>query len=154
MRRAPLRWKILLYSSALLIGLIMAMLIYVNHQAERFVRENTGAELKRGIERIHAAEAERLEALQLTARLVASFPDLKALLTTDFATIRDFLNDQKENVRFGLLIVLDPRGNVVARSDTVAPTPLPNADAMWVKPSLTGRAAFAILSTESGAYYT
>src|SRR6266545_3234323 len=136
MRRAPLRWKMLLYSSALVVGLITAMLVYVNYRAERFVRENTGAELERGKERIHAAEAERLEALQLTARLVASFPDLKGLLTTDFATIRDFLNDQKENVRFELLIVLDPTGRVVARSDTVAPTPLPDANAMWVQPIL------------------
>src|SRR5439155_177288 len=150
MRRMPLLWKILLYSSSLLVGLITAMLVYVNHQAERFVGENTGAELKRGIERIHAAEAERLERLELTARLVASFPSLKALLATDFATIRDFLNEQKENVRFELLIVLDPSGRVVARNDTVAPAPLPDAEARWVQPILTGRPALSVLATERG----
>ena len=150
----PLLWKILLYSSSLLVGLITAMLVYVNHQAERFVGENTGAELKRGIERIHAAEAERLERLELTARLVASFPSLKALLATDFATIRDFLNEQKENVRFELLIVLDPSGRVVARNDTVAPVPLPDAEARWVQPILAGRPALSVLATESGVYHT
>src|SRR5438876_10728265 len=138
MRRMPLLWKILLYSSSLLVGLITATLVYVNHQAERFVGENTGAELKRGIERIHAAEAERLERLALTARLVASFPSLKALLATDFATIRDFLNEQKENVRCELLSVLDPSGRVVARNDTVAPAPLPDAEARWMQPILAG----------------
>src|SRR5207247_5334722 len=142
MRRMPLLWKILLYSSSLLVGLITASLVYVNHQAERFVRENIGADLKRGVERIHAAEAERLERLELTARLVASFPELKALLReTDYATIRDYLKDQKETVRFELLIVLDPGGRVVARSDTFAPVPLPDAEARWVQPILAGRPA-------------
>src|SRR5437870_1784646 len=35
MRRMPLLWKILLYSSSLLVGLITAMLVYVNHLAGR-----------------------------------------------------------------------------------------------------------------------
>jgi len=154
MPRTPLLWKILLYSSSLLVALIAAMLVYVNHQAERFVRENIGAELKRGVERIHAAEAERLERLELTARLVASFPELKALLReTDYATIRDHLKDQKETVRFELLIVLDPGGRVVARSDTFAPAPLPDAEARWVQPILAGRPALGVLATETAVYH-
>jgi hypothetical protein len=37
MVRLRLRWKILLYSSALLVALIAATLIYVSHQAGQFV---------------------------------------------------------------------------------------------------------------------
>src|SRR5947207_6314296 len=51
-------------------------------------------------------------------------------------------------------MVLDPGGRVVARSDTFAPTPLPDAEALWVQPILAGRPALGVLATESGVYHT
>lgn len=151
--RLRLLWKILLYSSALLLALIAAMLVYVNHLAQGFVSERITEEFEQGREHILAAETERLDDLQLTARLVASFPQLKALLGTDLATIRDFLlSYQQENKRSELLIVLDPAGRVVARTDTPTPVPLPEAEARWVRPSLAGQPATGVLVTPDGFY--
>ena len=60
----------------------------VRQSRERGPRERPGAGAGDG----HAVHEWRLERLQLTARLLASFPELKALFeTTDAATIRDFL---------------------------------------------------------------
>ena len=79
MRRKPLRWKILLYSSVPLTTLIVATLVFVNYQAERFVDERIVGDLEQGYEQIVAAETERLDRLALTAGLLASFPQLKGM---------------------------------------------------------------------------
>ncbi len=129
MRSRPLRRKILIYSSSLLITLIAAMLVYVNYQAAWFVNEHIRQDLESGIRRISEAQNEHLAGLELAAQLIASFPELKALLTTtDLATIRDYLLDyQQRNKRPELLIVLDQKGQVVARTDTLAPLPIRDA---------------------------
>jgi class 3 adenylate cyclase len=153
--RLPLRRRILIYSSGLLIALIAAMLALVNFQSERFVNERIASDLEQGMDRLNNAVNEHLEALQLTARLVASFPDLKALLgDTDTATIRDFLlSYQQENRRAEFLIVLDPAGRVVARTDTTAQTPLQDAIKHWVEPAMAGQPATGVLATETGIYH-
>ncbi|HXE81300.1 MAG TPA: cache domain-containing protein, partial [Vicinamibacterales bacterium] len=70
--------------------------------------------------------------LQLTARLVASFPGLKALFTeTDAATIQDHLRSyQQANPGTPLLIALGATGEVLARTDqaALASTPEPWLD--------------------------
>lgn len=150
----PLRRKILLYSSALILTLSAAMLIYVNYQAERFVNERIGADLEQGRQRIKIIENERRTGLRLTAQLVASFPDLKALLGTDTATIRDFLDSyQKQNRRSELLIALEPTGRVVARTDLPTPLPIPDAGERWVQPALAEQSASGVLTTQQAVYY-
>jgi class 3 adenylate cyclase len=154
--RLRLHWKILLYSSALLVTLIVAMLVYVRSQAAGFVSGRLAEDLERGSQRIKAAENEQLSDLHLTAALVASFPSLNALLgTADLATIRDFLTSyQQRNNGPELLIVLDPKGNVVARTDEMNPEPIPAAGAHWVQPALAGQAANYVLATPHGDYNT
>jgi hypothetical protein len=72
---------------------------------------------------------ERLTALELTARLVASFPELRALFTTDAATIRDYLlSYQQRNPEAPLLVALGPDLSVIARTDDV---PVSTADEEW-----------------------
>ncbi len=80
--RLRLHWKILLYSSALLVTLIVAMLVYVRAQAASFVSGRLAEDLERGSERIRAAENEEMSDLHLMAALVASIPQLNALLGT------------------------------------------------------------------------
>ena len=151
--RIPLRWRILGSTSALLVALISAMLVYVSIQAGKFVNERIASDLDQAREKVEAADGERLETLQLTAHLVASFPELKALLSTDFATVRDFLlSYQQQNRRAELLIVLDPEGRVIARTDTPEPFQVTDAVTRWVKPSLTGQGATGILIATSGIY--
>ncbi|HET7840508.1 MAG TPA: adenylate/guanylate cyclase domain-containing protein [Terriglobia bacterium] len=152
--RITLRWKILLYFSALLVGLIVAMLIFVGYQASRFVGDRIASDLDQGRSRIMATENERLRDMNQTARLVASFPDLKSLLSsTDLATVKDFLSSyQQQNNGPDLLIVLDPTGKVVARTDTPEAEPVPDAAAQWVQPLMAGGPATGFLATQHGAF--
>ncbi len=153
MVRLRLRWKILLYSSALLVALIAATLVYVSHQAGQFVDSRIAQDLERGRQRIQAAENERLDDLKLTAQLVASLPYLKAVLTSDMATMRDTLvSYQQENHRPDLLIVLDSHGATVARTDIPEPVPVLDVDTRWVRPALENRFATGVLTMGSGVY--
>ena len=124
MPKVSLSWKIVVSVSFLLVALIAAMLVYVNSQAESFVNQQMAEELELSRSRIPNAEEQRLSGLRLTARLVASFPELKALLDTDVSTIRDFLMSyQQESRSSQLLIVLDPFGEILARTDGLALEP-------------------------------
>jgi class 3 adenylate cyclase len=153
--RLRLHWKILLYSSALLVTLIVAMLVYVRAQAASFVSRQLTKDLQQGSERIKAAQNEQFASLHLTAALVASFPDLKALLGTDLSTIRDFLNTyQQRNKSPDLLIVLDPNGRVVARTDESNPDSIPEAQQLWVQSALADQPANGVLTTATGVYDT
>jgi class 3 adenylate cyclase len=151
--RLPLRWRILLYSSAVLVILIACMLVYVNFQAHRFVTDRISADLTRGRERISSTLEDEFQDLSLTARLVASIPALKALLGTDLPTIKDFLlSYQQQNQGPDLLIVFDANGQVVARTDSENGEQLPNAQANWVKPALSGKPALGMLPSRAGLY--
>jgi len=154
MLRVPLRWKIVAYTSLLLVALIAGMLVFVNYQAEGFVNRSIAADFEQRQRRVQHAESERLAYLKLTAQLVASFPELRALLATDLPTIRDFLLAyQQQNQRSELLIVLDPTGRVVARTDTIAAEPAADAERLWVRPALARGAATGILVTGRGVYH-
>ena len=152
--KMPLRIRILLYTSALMLSLLAAVFLYINYQAERLVNEGITSDLVRGRNLVAAAEEERLSNLRLTAGLVASFPDLKALLATDVRTIRDFLIDyQRQNPRAELLFVLDTAGKVVARTDLESAEPLRDAKQRWTEPLLVGRNATGVLDIETGLYH-
>jgi class 3 adenylate cyclase len=153
--RITLRWKILLYFSALLVGLIVAMLIFVSIQASKFVGDRVASDLEQGRHRIEGTQNEEVRDLSQTARLVASIPELKALLGTDLVTIKDFLlNYQRQNNGPDVLIVLDANGKVVARTDTLEPDPIPDARTLWVEPSLAGDPAVGVLATPRAVYNT
>src|SRR5262245_9733471 len=140
--KTPLRHKILFYSSALLIVLIVTMLVFVNFLAERFVNERIVNDIEEGRTRISQADQERIGMLKLTAGLVASLPGLKAALSTDTGTVRDFLSYyQQQHTAAQLLIVLDEAGRVVARTDSPEAAPVP--------PELDA----GILSTAQGVYH-
>ena len=89
-------------------------------------------DLERSAELIAAAESERFATLQLTAQVLASVPQLRALLeNTDAATIRDVLQDNLQHA--DLLIVLAPTGQTLARSDAPSPLDLRDVQARWIR---------------------
>src|SRR5687768_9126087 len=109
--KMPLRRKILLYSSSLLIILIVTMLVYVNYQAERFVNERINNDILQGRDRILKAEEERIQSLRLAAGLVAELPTLRATLETDTATVRDSLAEYEQQIpNIDLFILLNGSG--------------------------------------------
>jgi class 3 adenylate cyclase len=153
MRPQSLRTRLLLASSAILAGLIAATLLYVGWQANQFVGERLAADLRRTQELAAAQEAVRHETLRATARLLAAFPELRALIATDAATVRDFLVDYRNRSgRLDLIAALDPSGRVVARTDTLVAAPLPGAAGPWLADSLKGPPATGVLEAESGTY--
>ena len=128
MRRTPFRRKILIYSSALLIALIVAMLLVVNYQGQQFARTTIDREIQGGRQRVLDAERQRVEDLWLTANSITSFPALKELMTqTDGATIRGTLQEYQQTNKKSdvLLLVYSSNGKLLARTDKSDPSETP-----------------------------
>jgi hypothetical protein len=129
--RAPsalrlLRSRAMAASCGLLITLAAAAWGYVHVMADRAVGAAIDRDLALAQRLVTRVQDERLTRLQLTARLVASFPEMKALFATDPATVRDFLiSYQQRNPGTPLLVALGPQGDVIARTDLTA---TPGAD--------------------------
>ncbi len=151
-RQWSLRTKILLASSATLLALIGATLLYVSAQADQFVGSRIAEDLEDSVDVIKAVEADRFATLQLTAQVLASVPQLRALLeNTDAATIRDVLRDNLQHA--DLLIVLSPTGHTLARSDAIDAPDLPNVQAAWMAPLLAGQRPTGFVATANGVYH-
>ena len=154
MRFRSLRTTLIVAIGILVVALTGATLTYVGRLANQAVSQRASADLVRSRDTLVAAQASRYERLALVARLLASFPDLLALMGTDGATIRDFLADYRErNARDELLFVLNPQGHVVARSDTFAPFVLPDARARWLEPALSGQPVRGVIDVDGRPYH-
>ncbi len=154
MRFRSLRTTLIVAIGILVVALTGATLTYVGRLASQAVNERVSADLVRSRDTLMTAQANRYERLTLVARLLASFPDLLALMGTDGATIRDFLADYRQrHARDELLLVLDPQGTVVARSDTFAPFVLPHARAQWLEPALSGQAIRGAIDVDGQPYH-
>lgn len=135
-----LRTRLLILGSLLVVGLTAATLLYVSALANSAVSGRIAADLQQSRGPILSEINRRYRDLALVAELVASFPDLRALFGTDSATIRDFLADYRQrHDRQELLVALDTRGQVVARSDTFTPLAIADVERIWLQPALEGR---------------
>jgi len=124
-----LRTRIVAISCGLLILLSVTTWAFVRTMANRTVSAAIEADLARASRLVTRVQGERLTALALTARLVASFPELRALFATDAATIRDYLSSyQQRNKDAPLLVALGPDGSVIARTDDV---PVSDGNEEW-----------------------
>jgi hypothetical protein len=93
-----------------------------------------------------------LQRLALTARLVASFPELKALFATDAATIEDFLLGFQQRIPgTPLLVALGPEGAVLARTDVVGQQP-GAAGEEWLAALATSESEGAMIAVGSRPY--
>jgi hypothetical protein len=114
------RHRILAISCALLVLLSMSIWGFVRVMADRTVTRAIDADLTRAEQMVQHVQRDRLGRLALTARLVASFPELKALFATDAATVRDYLVSYRQrNPEVPLLVALSADGRVIARTDAV-----------------------------------
>lgn len=153
MRSLSLRARILLISSALLTLLTAATLAFVGTQANGYVNQRLVDDLRRSQDLIASVQRDRLARLQLAAQVVASFPQLNALAGTDAATIHDFLLEYAKRNEFAeLLILFDPAGNVLARTDTLASEPIAGVNERWLQPALANRVSTGLLATTRGVY--
>ncbi|HEX2341897.1 MAG TPA: serine/threonine-protein kinase [Vicinamibacterales bacterium] len=115
---ARLRTRVALIACGLLLFLSAATWAYVRSMADRVVTAAIDADLARAERIVSQVQQERLTRLRLTARLLASFPNLKALFETDAATVGDFLRSyQQGNPGTPMLVALAPDGRLFARAD-------------------------------------
>ena len=123
------RNRVLAIPCALLVLLSMGVWGFVRVMADRAVTASIEADLTRAERLVRRVQRDRLSMLALTARLVASFPELKALFATDAATVRDYLvSYQQRNPEVPLLVALSPDGKVLARTDEVSA----GGDDIWI----------------------
>ena len=115
-----LRLKVFTVSCGLLLAVVATTWGYVNTSANRVVNASLGRDLEQAQRLVARVHNWRLERLQLIARLLASFPGLKALFdSTDAATVRDFLLAyQQQNPGTPLLVAIASSGLVLGRTDT------------------------------------
>ena len=115
-----LQLKVVTVSCGLLLAVVATTCGYVRTSGDRVVNAALLRDLERARGLVGRVHTWRLERLQLTARLLASFPELKALFeATDAATIRDFLLAyQQQNPGTPLLVAINPSGLVLGRTDT------------------------------------
>ena len=113
------RW-VLTAVSLSLAALTLATYAYLSLTREGTASASEGGNLERVRRVVARAQQVRLDQLQLAARLVASFPDLKALLGTNAPTIREFLQEYQRSTGAPLLVAMDVDGRVLAATDESA----------------------------------
>jgi hypothetical protein len=114
------RTRLLALSCGLVLLLTATTWGYVRVMSDRAVREVIEGHFARDERNVRRVHAEQVTRLGLTARLVASFPELKALFATDVATIEDFLLGYQQRIaNTPLLVALGPDGTVLGRTDGV-----------------------------------
>jgi hypothetical protein len=102
---------------------------------------------------VQRVQTERLSHLALTARLVASFPEVKALLGTDSATIRDFLVSQQSVVPGApTLIALLSDRRLLARTDAALDAPAASRNE-WIDALLAKRDGAGVVQIDGRLYH-
>jgi serine/threonine protein kinase len=115
--------------------------------------ESAAADLARVERLVQRVQAERLSHLALTARLIGSFPEVKALFGTDSATMRDFLMSQQAIVPGApTLIALLPDRRLLARTDS-APDVSPPSDNTWIETLLTNNEGTGVVLLDGRLYH-
>jgi hypothetical protein len=137
-------------SALLIITLVWG---YTGDVAERAATDLFATERARAERLVHRVQGERFAHVALTADLIASFPELKALFGTDAATVRDFLVNHQALIRGApALIALLPDGRVLARTDTATVAPPAPGDT-WIATLLTANGGPAVVTIDGRLYH-
>jgi Protein kinase domain/Double sensory domain of two-component sensor kinase len=144
------RRRLLSVAAGSLLLLVAAAWVCISVMAGRIAAETVDAGLARGQEIAARTSHERLTRLRLTARLVASFPELKALFETDTATIRDhLLAFLQRNPGAGVLLAFGAPGDLLARTDEATTA----GEQPWFAALLQQRDAMSIIAFAGRPYH-
>ena len=115
MRTIRLRTKFLLSLLAISAGLTAATLLIVRYSVQTRVRESLRDDLRNSVNTFESFEKQRDDALTRSAALIASLPNVQALMTTqDPATIQDASGGIWQMSGSDLLLFADRTGRVTA----------------------------------------
>ena len=110
--------KILLFIAALVVLLVGGTLAFTTVQADRLARSTIDAGLKETRAVWQAIQADRFDKLKLGVRVLANDPYFKAALAErDQATTLDSLGERGQDLGADFMMVTDPAGVLVARTD-------------------------------------
>jgi len=151
--RMSLRKKIWLYSLAPLVLIAGAMLLVVQWQVERRVRENAALDLETAAGNLESQLATRERDLETMAFVISRDPKFFAMLSVPLAergaefttTIRDVALDFHRAVGRDLFDLFDERGRVLARVTDPAATGHVDADLPGVREAISGRSVSGII---------
>jgi serine/threonine-protein kinase len=109
--------KILLFTSLLVIALVVTTLVYTTVQADNLAHATIQQGLKETREIWGTFQADRYNKLKLGVRVLGNDPAFKAAIATDQATVYDMLKERGQDLGADFFIATDPGGIVIARSD-------------------------------------
>ena len=145
------RLRVLAIACGLALVLAVAPWVFVRVMTDRAVTQTIDADLVRAEQLVRRVQRERFGALSLTARLIASFPELKALFATDAVTVRDYLTSyQQRNPGVPLLVALGSDSKIIARTDTMTPEA---GDDQWIGTLLAGRGDPLVVQISGRPYH-
>jgi signal transduction histidine kinase/CheY-like chemotaxis protein len=115
MRKIRLRTKFLLSLLAISAGLTAATLFTVSYSVEKRIRDDLRVDLENSVNNYRRFERQRRDSLARSAQLLASLPNIRALMTThDSATIQDGSAEVWRMSGADLLLMADRGGSVAA----------------------------------------
>jgi len=110
--------KILLFTSLLVVALVVTSLAFTTVKADRLAHENIERGLKETREVWATFQADRYNKLKLGIRVLGNDPFFKSLIETrDQASILDTLKERNQEIKADFFIATDPAGLVIARTD-------------------------------------
>jgi HAMP domain-containing protein/predicted Ser/Thr protein kinase len=147
--------KILLFTSLLVVALVVTTLTFTTFQADRLAHRAINDALSETRGFWEAFQADRYNKLKLGVRVLGNDSPFKAAVETkDPATISDLLQERGKDLGADFFIATDPAGIVLARSDRpVAPNEDLSKDPLVMKP-LEGEESATVWKQEDKLYHT
>jgi HAMP domain-containing protein len=110
--------KILLFTSALVVALVVTSLAFTTLQAERLANQSIARALQEAHQVWETFQADRYSKLKLGLRVLGNDSPFKAAVeTNDPATVYDMLQERGKDLGADFFVATDPGGRVIARSD-------------------------------------
>lgn len=129
-------------TAAIVLLLTVITWTYVYTASSGVARQVAEAHLERAAGLVVRVHEDRLARLRLTTSLVASLPNVVALLDTDTPTVRDaLLAHQQRNPGPDVLMAFDARGALLARTDALTT----EIEEPWLRAVLTADGGGAVM---------
>jgi serine/threonine-protein kinase len=110
--------KILLFTSVLVVALVVTSLVFSAIQADRLAQRTINDALGETRQVWETFQADRYNKLKLGIRVLGNDPSFKALVDSrDRDTILDTLKERNQEIKADFIMVTDPAGEVIARTD-------------------------------------
>jgi serine/threonine protein kinase len=145
-----LRSRLLAFSCGLVVLTTAVTWGYARLLSDRSAREILDRSFTRAERSVRRSYSEQVARLGLIARLVASFPELKALFATDVATLEDFLAGYQQRISTNAaLIALGPDGTTIGRTNR---DPQSAAGEEWLRAVLAAHGDGAVVAIGKRPY--